>query len=207
LIGQYIEAVFASGVISATDRDILHNICPSISSKVKSGTNMDDDQQEEEEMEEQEEDDIGFDDPPHKESDHEHFLTMLLHYLYSGNPVFTGNVLQQEKKKNTKSDAGKRVQRFIDRATELGLLQKSRSRGDIKVKPPYPPSTLLRSVAGELVREIKKHYRNGSVDLEKKVTYFCYKIHLLLKELLRGEPVSLICRFYNNSSKLKRQKD
>ncbi|CAO3568064.1 unnamed protein product [Mortierella alpina] len=34
----------------------------------------------------------------------------------------------------------------------------------------YPATPLLRSVAGQLVTEIKKLYRNGSVELEEKLT-------------------------------------
>ncbi|KAF9968272.1 hypothetical protein BGZ65_012739, partial [Modicella reniformis] len=54
LFGRYIETVFVSGELSTTDRDILHSICPSISSKVK--REMDGHHQEdEEEAEETEE--------------------------------------------------------------------------------------------------------------------------------------------------------
>lgn len=117
------------------------------------------DQQEEEKMDdEDEEQNLRFDDPSYQGTDEQRFYTMLLQYLYSGNPV------------GIKSVVGNRVQQFIDRVVELGLWEKGRSRGAILVRMLYPASSLLRSVAQELYREVKRKYRNGSVELEKKVT-------------------------------------
>ncbi|KAG0244699.1 hypothetical protein BGX31_008706 [Mortierella sp. GBA43] len=157
LIGQLIDSIFASGELCETDRDILRYLCPSVSSKVKSGTVMDDNGEQDEEQELEKEDDTNFDDPSHKGSNHESFYMMLLQYLYSGNPVSSGSMV------------GKRVQQYIDREIELGLLERCRGRAVIRKTMPYPPAMLLRSVAGELYRELKKHYKNGSLELEKKL--------------------------------------
>ena len=115
-------------------------------------------EEEEEEDKEEEEQESRFDDPSYKGSVDQQFYTLLLQHLYSGNPINVGNV------------AGERVQQFIDRVVDLGLREKGRSRGALLVQMQYPASSLLRSVAQELFREMKRKYRNGSVELEKKVT-------------------------------------
>lgn len=112
----------------------------------------------EEEDKEEAEQESRFDDPSFMGSDDQQFYTLLLQHLYSGNPI------------KDKCVAGKRVQQFIDRVVDLGLQEKGRSRGALLVQMQYPASSLLRSVAQELFREVKRKYRNGSVELEKKVT-------------------------------------
>ncbi|KAG0300771.1 hypothetical protein BGZ99_003637, partial [Dissophora globulifera] len=82
---------------------------------------------------------------------------MLLNHLYSNNPV------------NDKSAIGKRVQRFVFRAAELGLMLRNDNRAAIRQRTAYPATILLRSVAGQLATETKKLYRNGSVELEEKL--------------------------------------
>ena len=113
-----------------------------------------DDHGQQKEKEEEEEQESRFDDPSYKGSDDQQFYTLLLQHLYSGNPINVGSV------------AGERVRQFMDRVVDLGLREKGRSRGALLVRMQYPASSLLRSVAQGLFREM----RNGSVELEKKVT-------------------------------------
>ena len=157
IIGQYIEAIFASGdELRSTDRDILNSMCPSVSSRYKDGTD-DHDQEESADNEKNEEQEMLLDDSGQTKSVHLQFHKSLLSYLLTGKPP------------STKFEAGRRVQQFIDRTTNLGL---SYDRGPFVARHSFPPSTLLRSVAAELFRDVRKLYRNGSIELEKKVRVF-----------------------------------
>ncbi|KAG0370017.1 hypothetical protein BGZ54_008100 [Gamsiella multidivaricata] len=91
LIGWFIESPFSSREPDATDRNILRNICPCVSSKVKVEGEVDvgdHDEQEEEEKEEDKSDD----DPARKDSDHLRFHTVLLQHLYTGDPPIVTNL-------------------------------------------------------------------------------------------------------------------
>ncbi|KAK3819889.1 MAG: hypothetical protein J3Q66DRAFT_367938 [Benniella sp.] len=127
IIGQYVEAIFATGAeLSSIDRDILNSMCPSVSSRQPKSAN----------------------------SDYLQFHTSLLSYILTGNPP------------STKFKAGLHVQQFIARTRDLGL---SFDRSPFVTRHSFPPSALLRSVAAELFREVRKLYKNGSIELEKKL--------------------------------------
>ncbi|KAG0247705.1 hypothetical protein BG011_001048, partial [Mortierella polycephala] len=66
------------------------------------------------------------------------------------------------------SKLGLRARAFIDRVCKLGLLSKGTPPGT-RTEMPYPKSALFRSVALQLSVELKKHYRNGSNELKKKM--------------------------------------
>ncbi|KAG0285652.1 hypothetical protein BGZ98_005424, partial [Dissophora globulifera] len=165
IIGRFIERVLASDPPTPEDREILGYLCQSVSTRIKAesassssdrnrptATSADD------EDEDEDEDEQTNDDPRRQKSEQLQLYLMLLSHLYSNNPV------------NDKSAIGKRVQKFVFRAAELGLLLKNDNRVAIRQRTTYPANTLLRSVAGQLVTETKKMYRNGSVELEEKLT-------------------------------------
>ncbi|KAF9949368.1 hypothetical protein BGZ72_008850 [Mortierella alpina] len=106
--------------------------------------------------EQEEENDQDEEDPEYTKSEHVQFFSVLLNYLYNEHPI------------NTKTAVGKRVQQFIDRAVELQVWQASGNRSRSE-RMPYPASSLLRSVASELCTEVKRMYRHGSIELEKKL--------------------------------------
>jgi len=164
LIGRFIEAIYAQGGPTADDKTILSYLCPNVSSKVEKASVKDSHEEGEDEDEEKEdqEQEIGFDDPPKKESEDLQFYATLLQYLYSQKDI-------------SKGLSGQRVQKFVHRAINLGLLP-VRNRGNILDPPKYAPSILLRSVAHQLNREIKRMYRKGCIDLERQVQ-IAFMIH------------------------------
>ncbi|KAF9114388.1 hypothetical protein BGW39_003380, partial [Mortierella sp. 14UC] len=85
------------------------------------------------------------------------FLESFLIYLYSDNLP------------NKNSTIGKTVYKFIRILVDLGLFDASRNRGEINVRMPFTPNNLVRSTAGQLSVELKKHYRNGTHLLYDKV--------------------------------------
>ncbi|KAF9284831.1 hypothetical protein BGZ88_009765 [Linnemannia elongata] len=86
------------------------------------------------------------------------FLESFLTYLYSDNLP------------NKNSLIGKAVDKFIGILVDLELFDVSRNRSEIKVTMPFTPSSLVRSVAGQLSTELKKLYRNGTHLLYDKVS-------------------------------------
>ncbi|KAG0367743.1 hypothetical protein BGZ54_003357 [Gamsiella multidivaricata] len=123
------------------------------SSKVGGETDADD-YDGQEKAEKEQEKDVG--DLERKDSDHLQFHTVLLHNLHIYDSIVTTNAV------------GKHVQQFVDRAADFMLLQRRNDRGAIVARKPYPATDLLRSVASQLLTEVKKQYRNGSIELEKK---------------------------------------
>ncbi|KAF8950831.1 hypothetical protein BGZ46_004327, partial [Entomortierella lignicola] len=57
--------------------------------------------------------------------------------------------------------------KFVQKAQGLGLLDKGRGKGEIRVIMKYPASQLLRSAASQLTVELKKIYRNRTKDLHE----------------------------------------
>ncbi|KAF9994506.1 hypothetical protein BGZ79_000742, partial [Entomortierella chlamydospora] len=80
------------------------------------------------------------------------FPTSLMNYLYTGN-----------------YPTNKMVAKFVCRAQDMGLLDKGRGKGDIRQRNGYPCENLLRSAVSQLSVEIKKIYRNGTLELHEKL--------------------------------------
>ncbi|KAG0195336.1 hypothetical protein BGX28_001636, partial [Mortierella sp. GBA30] len=94
---------------------------------------------------------------------------MLLSYLYSGKlPHIPYQIPKVGQQNQAPSDTpATHFKMFIDRASELGLLQTRDARAGTDEN--YPASSLLRSVAQQLFTEVKRLYRNGCIELEKKL--------------------------------------
>ncbi|KAF9079044.1 hypothetical protein BGX23_005269, partial [Mortierella sp. AD031] len=65
---------------------------------------------------------------------------------------------------------------FIDRAKDF-LPEKTKNGTAVECLE-YPGSSFLRSAAMQLCVELKKHYKNGSIDLCKKIEVLKNKGHL-----------------------------
>ncbi|KAI1278494.1 hypothetical protein EDD11_001591, partial [Mortierella claussenii] len=78
------------------------------------------------------------------------FLESFLIYLYSDNLPKMNSVI------------GNAVDKFIGILVDLELFDVSRNQSEINVRMAFTPSSLVRSVAGQLSVELKKHYRNGT---------------------------------------------
>ena len=96
------------------------------------------------------------------------FLTSLVRYLYSGN---------YPKNQGT----GVAVNKFIARLEEMGLLIKG-DRYALNTETAYKPTDLTRSVACQLYVELKRIYRNGSFELQKKVRLHSIAIYQPMRQ-------------------------
>jgi len=148
LIGLYVERIAATGDISHVDRDYLDLLCPRIA--VKDSDNNDGDSEDKDDID-ADGDDIDKSDKPLQ------FIWGFLRCLYSGN--FAKN-----------QGIGKSVNGFINRLQELRLHTPLRSTAAIREKTEFTPGDLLQSVSSQLAVELKKMYRNGSIEMQKKVT-------------------------------------
>ncbi|KAF9570266.1 Rad2 nuclease [Mortierella alpina] len=143
LVGRFVEQLSLHDVISSSDRDLLDLICPRIPAQTTQGS-------------------VGtgsatsdtLDDETVKQSSHGQFFTSLAIYVYSGSCVYS-------------SRSGAQVERFINRAHELGLCEKVDKRS-IKRTMPYAGSTFLRSVGTQLASEYKRHYNQGTRTMQDK---------------------------------------
>ncbi|KAF9109298.1 hypothetical protein BGX27_007769 [Mortierella sp. AM989] len=143
LIGCIIERLFMSNDFIESDRDILDFICPHITVQ----TAKDEGDLQDQEQQGQDED---------NGSDQIQFISMLMRFLYSGNAPRTARV-------------GKVVNKFIQRAKQLGLLDTRDMGPDAYENAPYNGIALLRTVASQLSAECKRMYRDGSVELLNKL--------------------------------------
>ncbi|KAI7825676.1 hypothetical protein BC939DRAFT_476118 [Gamsiella multidivaricata] len=139
---------------SATNYKVIKELDGEEQSSKVGGETDADDYDGQEKAEKEQEKDVG--DLERKDSDHLQFHTVLLHNLHIYDSIVTTNAV------------GKHVQQFVDRAADFMLLQRRNDRGAIVARKPYPATDLLRSVASQLLTEVKKQYRNGSIELEKK---------------------------------------
>ncbi|KAF9149346.1 hypothetical protein BGX20_006012, partial [Mortierella sp. AD010] len=147
LIGRFIEVITAPGsVVTASDREILDRLCARVKSKDNEG-----------DADGSEENDYDFD-VKTKFSIQQAFFSGVLRYLYSSNALGTFN-----SGKNSEF-----VTRFVVRMQELGLLEE-RDKSLLREFDPYPATSILDSVSGQLAVEFKKHYRNGTLKIYEKL--------------------------------------
>lgn len=134
--------------VTGDERAILEYLGGKVKPKVDSDDddNIDDSQQND--------DDTDLDEKGDKQVQ---FLQSFLVYLYSNNLP------------SAKAEIGKAVDGFITMLDKFGLFLIPRSRREINRTMPYTPTSLVRSVAGDLGRELKRMYQNGSHLLHDKV--------------------------------------
>jgi hypothetical protein len=132
--------------VSDDERKVLDYLCKRVKPKEDGDDELEGDQE-----------DAGQSDVDEKADKCVDFLKSFLTYVYSGNLP----------KKN--SIIGKAVDRFIGILIDLGLCDASRDRGEINIRMPFTPKSLVRSVAGQLAVELQKHYRHGTHSLYDKV--------------------------------------
>lgn len=95
------------------------------------------------------------------------FLKSFLAFLYSGNyPEMKGKTVESLTKNTGVIPT---VNTFINWLVDRKLFNPPRSRDEIGVQMPFTPSTLVRSVSGQLALELQNIYRNGTFDLHKKL--------------------------------------
>lgn len=154
LIGSFIERLDCMGLehLSDTDREILDCFCPRL--KIKDAEDKDDGPAEEDE--EQDNTDLEGDIKGGKDTEQLRFLLSFASCLYSGNYPRDSGI-------------GQKVNAFLSRLQQLGLYTPPRSRSETKETMPFPPGDLVRSVTVQLTAELKRMYRKGSYELQKKV--------------------------------------
>ena len=159
LIGCFVESIAMLGVFQESDRVALDYICERIKPKGKgrAAGNTDNNKQE------QDDNDSG-----EKNDKQLNFLMSLVRYLYSGN---------YPKNQGT----GVAVNKFIARLEEMGLLAKG-DRYALNTETAYTPTDLTRSVACQLYVELKRTYRNGSFELQKKVRLHSIAIYQPMRQ-------------------------
>ena len=159
LIGCIVESIAIPGVFQESDRVALDYICERIKPKGKgrAAGNTDNNKQE------QDDNDLG-----EKNDKQLNFLMSLVRYLYSGN---------YPKNQGT----GVAVNKFIARLEEMGLLAKG-DRYALNTETAYTPTDLTRSVACQLYVELKRIYRNGSFELQKKVRLHSIAIYQPMRQ-------------------------
>ncbi|KAG0020648.1 hypothetical protein BGZ81_009264, partial [Podila clonocystis] len=145
LIGQYLEQLSLHGV-DEVDKIILDKLCPPFSVQdVANYKNEDYNSEQSEDSQENQELDASNDNSNHPLT----FFMVLLNTIYSSKPPpSTGKT-------------GPVVRMFMDKAKDF-LPQQTQA-----VK--YPGSSFLRSAAVQLTVEFRKHFKNGSIDLCKKI--------------------------------------
>lgn len=146
-------------VLHPDDRNLLDLLCSGFSSKDLIDTN--EDEMEESDMQEDMQD---VDDSDDKKNLQLQFITILINAIYSRKYP---NIKGKEVVRNSTAALSmpENVCSFIERAkTFLPAITKEGAVVD------YPASSLLRSTAVQVSSELKMHYKNGSVDLCKKVT-------------------------------------
>ncbi|KAG0040709.1 hypothetical protein BGZ89_007731, partial [Linnemannia elongata] len=132
--------------VSDDERVVLDYLCERVKPKVDGTNGLDGGQK-----------DAGQSDLDEETDKCVKFLETFLTYLYSENLP------------NKNSTIGKAVDKFIGILVDLELFDASRNRGEINVSMSFTPSMLVRSTAGQLSVELKKHYRNGTHLLYDKV--------------------------------------
>ncbi|KAF9952866.1 hypothetical protein BGZ70_000443, partial [Mortierella alpina] len=143
LVGRFVEQLSTQDVISSLDRDLLDLVCPRISARTsQDGTGI-----------RTESSDL-IDDDTEAQTCYAQFFTSLATYVYSGSCPIS-------------SKTGRQVEKFINRAHELGLCEKV-DRGAIRRAMPYPGSIFLRSVGTQMASEYKRHFKQGTLTMFDK---------------------------------------
>ncbi|KAF9104945.1 hypothetical protein BGX27_009866 [Mortierella sp. AM989] len=149
LLGRFIEHISSSEFIKESDREFLDNLCERLPTETKDGSyELDDD------------DETSKQDHLEDISGNQHaFIFMVMRCLYA----------RKFPDKNERSKVALNVENFIKRLQELNLLDNTINRGKIVKEMPYPASSLLRSVSTQLMVELRKIYRNGTLELVEKL--------------------------------------
>ncbi|KAK5823077.1 hypothetical protein F5H01DRAFT_129602 [Linnemannia elongata] len=141
------NATDTTKILSEVDRTLLNILCPAFSNKDLVECSKEGADQEPDKPEGLEE----VDDSTDKKNEALSFLMSLLTAIYSN-------------KLPKKSGMGLHVRRFIEQAQDfLPAFTEGRTTEE------YAGSSFLRSAALQLSVELKKHYRNGAIDLRNKI--------------------------------------
>ncbi|KAG0246850.1 hypothetical protein BG011_002316, partial [Mortierella polycephala] len=135
------------GAVTEVERNILLSFCGQVKPKdANEGEDDIGDEKEEDSSDIQSRQDLGY-----------CFILSFMTYLYSGNYP----------KKDSK--AGATANDLVDWLVKRNIYHPIRSHADIRALMPFTPSSLVRSVAGQLAAELKRMYGHGSRDLQDKV--------------------------------------
>ena len=155
LIALYIEKM-ATGYLELKDRGFLDGLCKRIQPEDEADSQDEGEDNADDEDSEGDEGGVGSVGGEGTTVIQPQFLGAFLRYLYSG-------------KRPTNRGVGFLVGSFILRLQELGLHIPLWSSGASVQTPSFTPGALVRSVSGQLASEIKRLFRNGTIELKKQV--------------------------------------